>query len=232
MSIGKRMNRNKRTKDGRRIIGLWRGSWPYYVVGSSASDFFKRNWRDAKTMWPIAKELGLRYYWDPTLRLNRYRHKRNATFKAKYGAGYITNRKAIRKRLMGRDGGTCVGKVKVSLADGVEVVRRCREISGLTIDHIIRRADGGSNDLSNLQLLCVGCHAVKSTHENLSPVGYPSYVHQQHVRPYGAAPLSYDQGKGEQGVDSPRSEAAVSREAPRVPSSGRYMPLVAERTQP
>lgn len=31
----------------------------------------------------------------------------------------------------------------------------------MTVDHIKRKADGGTNDISNLQLLCLRCHREK-----------------------------------------------------------------------
>lgn len=34
------------------------------------------------------------------------------------------------------------------------------------VDHILRRADGGSNDPTNLQVLCPNCHRIKSLQEN------------------------------------------------------------------
>jgi len=33
----------------------------------------------------------------------------------------------------------------------------------LEVDHIVELADGGSNDLDNLQLLCVDCHKSKTS---------------------------------------------------------------------
>jgi 5-methylcytosine-specific restriction endonuclease McrA len=37
--------------------------------------------------------------------------------------------------------------------------------SGYEVDHIIRLADGGSNEPDNLQALCAMCHSVKSKRE-------------------------------------------------------------------
>ena len=34
------------------------------------------------------------------------------------------------------------------------------------LDHIIALANGGSNDLTNIQVLCIGCHADKTKKEN------------------------------------------------------------------
>jgi len=46
------------------------------------------------------------------------------------------------------------------------VCRKCKRPApnGQT-DHIINRARGGTNDLSNLQWLCRGCHSVKTKWE-------------------------------------------------------------------
>lgn len=35
------------------------------------------------------------------------------------------------------------------------------------VDHIVPRAEGGTDDLSNLRALCIGCHASKSEEERL-----------------------------------------------------------------
>lgn len=40
------------------------------------------------------------------------------------------------------------------------------DISGYQIDHIIELRYGGTNDRSNLQALCPGCHATKTNNEN------------------------------------------------------------------
>lgn len=38
--------------------------------------------------------------------------------------------------------------------------------AGYDIDHVLPLADGGSNDISNLQALCPSCHRVKTAREN------------------------------------------------------------------
>lgn len=50
----------------------------------------------------------------------------------------------------------------------------CREclskglyVSATTVDHIIAKAHGGSDDLSNLQSLCEQCHRMKTARERL-----------------------------------------------------------------
>lgn len=40
-----------------------------------------------------------------------------------------------------------------------------RSGKSLHADHIIEGQDGGSNELSNLQILCVACHLVKTQRE-------------------------------------------------------------------
>lgn len=43
--------------------------------------------------------------------------------------------------------------------------KECGSIDGLDIDHISPLTKGGKNILSNLQLLCKGCHRAKSVYE-------------------------------------------------------------------
>ncbi|QBH98422.1 HNH endonuclease [Limnobaculum zhutongyuii] len=40
-------------------------------------------------------------------------------------------------------------------------------ISGTTVDHIIPKARGGSDELCNLELLCVPCHRRKTARERI-----------------------------------------------------------------
>ena len=53
---------------------------------------------------------------------------------------------AIRDAVFLRDGGRCTHRTK----DGT----RCRAMVGLEIDHVVPKAKGGADDLSNLRLLC------------------------------------------------------------------------------
>lgn len=96
-----------------------------------------------------ARIFGLRYFFDGDYRIQI----RSRIKKMKYGSSFNGNKKNIRSKLGYRDGYTC---------------RYCNGLKRgevLTIDHIIPRAMGGSNELSNLQLLCDKCHVIKSQHE-------------------------------------------------------------------
>lgn len=45
------------------------------------------------------------------------------------------------------------------------ICQKCKkefQKSALTVDHIIPKSQGGTNDLSNKQLLCVKCHRKKT----------------------------------------------------------------------
>ncbi len=58
---------------------------------------------------------------------------------------------ARRRRVLARDEFTC---------------RECRHVSmDLVVDHVVPLADGGADDASNLQSLCVPCHAKKTKRE-------------------------------------------------------------------
>ncbi|WP_442965063.1 HNH endonuclease [Pseudomonas sp. JS3066] len=67
-----------------------------------------------------------------------------------YGAAW----RRIRERIMARDKGLCVA---------------CAEQGRVTpakhVDHVIRKADGGTDDDANLQSLCVPCHEAKTANE-------------------------------------------------------------------
>ena len=47
------------------------------------------------------------------------------------------------------------------------------------MDHKIRMIDGGIDDVSNKQTLCVPCHITKTAQENKHP---PSHTNEEHVR--------------------------------------------------
>lgn len=46
-----------------------------------------------------------------------------------------------------------------------QVCVRCGATEALTLDHIIPRVYGGTNERSNFQLLCLPCHRLKSRGE-------------------------------------------------------------------
>lgn len=54
--------------------------------------------------------------------------------------------KRRREQALARDGHVCVW---------------CRSSQWLEIDHIVRYADGGTHDLTNLRTLCHDCHATR-----------------------------------------------------------------------
>lgn len=49
-----------------------------------------------------------------------------------------------------------------------ECLKKGLYVSATTVDHIIAKAHGGSDDLSNLQSLCDVCHKTKTAKERLS----------------------------------------------------------------
>ena len=59
-----------------------------------------------------------------------------------------------RRRIRARDGDLCQ-----------ECKRQGRTITGYPVDHIIPLADGGTDDDSNKETLCVPCHDAKSARE-------------------------------------------------------------------
>ena len=69
--------------------------------------------------------------------------------KKRYGNGFKSNRKRVRRSLIRRDGNVC------------KMCGKTDEI--LTIDHVKRRNPGERQDnhIGNLQLLCVPCHQLK-----------------------------------------------------------------------
>jgi 5-methylcytosine-specific restriction endonuclease McrA len=56
-----------------------------------------------------------------------------------------------------------------------DACERCGVASDLTVDHVVPRSMGGSDDVSNLRTLCRSCHAVigvKSTSRRAKPENY------------------------------------------------------------
>lgn len=66
---------------------------------------------------------------------------------------------SIRRRVFQRDGHTC------------QVCLEIHDPRDLRADHVIPRAQGGSDDLANLQTLCVPCHNAKTRNDNARTAG-------------------------------------------------------------
>lgn len=62
------------------------------------------------------------------------------------------NTKTLKKKVIARDGLRC---------------RRCGTTKFLELDHIVPRARGGGDALTNLQLLCHDCHRTKTREDRL-----------------------------------------------------------------
>jgi len=76
------------------------------------------------------------------------------------------NRLKLDKRLM------------VIMRDGIGC-RKCGEVREwlLTTDHINPRANGGGNEIENLQILCKRCHRKKTHEDNIKyKLGYYKYA--------------------------------------------------------
>lgn len=70
-------------------------------------------------------------------------------YREKYSKLFIQNKPTVTRRAQGR----CENQP--------EGYSRCSRV-GTQVDHIIPRAEGGSDDLHNLQLLCDDCHKQKT----------------------------------------------------------------------
>lgn len=70
--------------------------------------------------------------------------------------GYGHKWRQIRERIFQRDKGLCQ-----------ECLRHGVYVPGTDVDHIIPKSQGGTDDPSNLQLLCPACHKQKTKREAL-----------------------------------------------------------------
>jgi 5-methylcytosine-specific restriction protein A len=73
--------------------------------------------------------------------------------KSRQARGYGRQHELMRKHLM----------QTVILCE--ECSRQGRTSAGTHADHIVSKAQGGTDDRSNYQLLCASCHALKSIHD-------------------------------------------------------------------
>jgi HNH endonuclease len=70
--------------------------------------------------------------------------------------GYGSQWRALRTVALERDKYLCQ-----------ECLKKGRYVTATTVDHIIAKAHGGSDNLSNLQSLCNSCHKFKTARERL-----------------------------------------------------------------
>lgn len=106
-------------------------------------------YRTLRAMWPRAKKYGLRYYWDKEFRRVMRQREDNRRQRAVRGSGFMSSRQKIKLRLATKRGWKC------------EWCKQSFHVKQLTLDHIKKVADGGTNSDSNLQLLCRFCHLMK-----------------------------------------------------------------------
>jgi 5-methylcytosine-specific restriction endonuclease McrA len=73
---------------------------------------------------------------------------------------------AVKKRVAGKQRFTCAGNI-----DGYTCPQGGTPFdeAGYEIDHIVELRDGGTNDESNLQALCLMCHRVKTSRKTSQP---------------------------------------------------------------
>jgi len=74
--------------------------------------------------------------------------------------GYGGDWKKTRERIMRRDKGLCQ-----------PCIRKDRVMPAKAVDHIIPKAEGGTNDDENLEAICKPCHKAKTQAESLRARG-------------------------------------------------------------
>lgn len=79
---------------------------------------------------------------------------------SRHARGYGSAWTRLRVSILRRDAGLC----QVCAARGI-----VRE--GSTVDHVINKASGGTDDSSNLRVICDECHAAKTAREALAGRG-------------------------------------------------------------
>jgi len=78
---------------------------------------------------------------------------------------------AVKKQVAGTQRFTCAGNVE---GYSCPLSGTPFDEAGYEIDHIIPLADGGSNETSNLQALCLMCHRVKSNRASVGKKKKPT----------------------------------------------------------
>lgn len=105
-------------------------------------------------MYPYARIHGMRYYFDTEFRRHISTRRKSLTRIKREGKLRRPGMKRqIKLKLGERDGHRC------------NYCRAPFTLDDLTIDHIISLFRNGTNNLDNLQLLCVPCHTIKSKTE-------------------------------------------------------------------
>ena len=74
--------------------------------------------------------------------------------------GYGWQWQQTRKRILSRDKGLCQVCIKVG-----------KFRPGRDVDHIVHKADGGTDDDANLQTICPACHKAKTAQEGQAARG-------------------------------------------------------------
>ncbi|CAN0622175.1 5-methylcytosine-specific restriction enzyme A [Burkholderia multivorans] len=74
---------------------------------------------------------------------------------SRHQRGYDSKWVKLRKRILARDNGLC------------QVCRQAGRVTAAShVDHIVSKADGGTDAESNLQAICVPCHKAKTAGES------------------------------------------------------------------
>ncbi len=111
---------------------------------------------DIITMWPRARQYGLKYYFDTAYRrkiTNRLKYKSRLK---RAGRSFVQNGHNKKLQMMHRLGPICRGCLGIFPSEF------------LTRDHIIPLISGGDSSDANLQLLCTECHDKKTRIENMA----------------------------------------------------------------
>jgi len=73
---------------------------------------------------------------------------------SRHKRGYGTAWDKVRRYVLTRDGGLCQPCIKMG-----------RVTEAKQVDHIMQKSEGGTDDESNLQAICVACHKTKTARE-------------------------------------------------------------------